>query len=129
MHCEPGNRNITRWNETATALRLAGKPTVPTTIEHKRAVNPFLRIHEPEIRDVLIDTFNVPVPHRLAAFLDAPAECGCARTIRVNADQELILVIPTRRRHVVRDAAEVDCGNLPHCAARSARSTPFRRPP
>lgn len=69
MSCEPGNRNITRWSEIATALRLAGKPTVPTTIEHERAVNPFLRVHEREIRDVLIDMFNVPVPHRLAAFI------------------------------------------------------------
>ncbi len=69
MNCEPGNQNITRWNETATALRLAGKPTVPTTIEHERAVNPFLRVHEREIRDVLIETFKVPVPHRLAAFI------------------------------------------------------------
>jgi hydroxyacylglutathione hydrolase len=69
MSCEPGNRNITRWSEIATALRLAGKPTVPTTIEHERAVNPFLRVHEREIREVLIDTFNVPVPHRLTAFI------------------------------------------------------------
>ncbi len=50
-------------------LRLAGKPTIPTTIEHELAVNPLLRVHAPEIRDVLIDTFNVPVPHRLAAFI------------------------------------------------------------
>lgn len=28
-----------------------------------------IRVHEPEIRDVLIDTFNVPVPPRLAAFI------------------------------------------------------------
>ncbi len=69
MPCEPGNEDIPRWSETATALRLAGKPTVPTTIEHERAVNPFLRLHSPEIRDVLIETFNVPVPHRLAAFI------------------------------------------------------------
>jgi hydroxyacylglutathione hydrolase len=61
MACEPGNRNIARWCETATALRLAGEPTIPTTIEHEQAVNPFLR--------VLIETFKVPVPHRLAAFI------------------------------------------------------------
>ena len=67
--CEPSNQDTIRWSEAATALRRAGKPTIPTTIEHERAVNPFLRVHEPEIRDVISDTFNVPVPHRLAAFI------------------------------------------------------------
>jgi hydroxyacylglutathione hydrolase len=32
-------------------------------------VNPFLRVDQAEIRDVLIERFGVPVPHRLAVFI------------------------------------------------------------
>lgn len=67
--CEPYNYDITRWEEQAVALRHAGLPTLPTTIEHELSVNPFLRVHEKEIHDVLVERFGVPVPHRLAAFI------------------------------------------------------------
>lgn len=67
--CEPGNEHIRRWQEKAAALRLAGRPTLPTTIGHELTVNPFLRAQQEEIQDVLIDRFGVPVPHRLAAFI------------------------------------------------------------
>jgi hypothetical protein len=55
--------------------------------------------------------------------------CKCEHDDDASSIQELLLVILTRCRNVVRDVAEVDSGNLPHCAARSARSIPFRRPP
>ncbi|KNH05348.1 Hydroxyacylglutathione hydrolase [Candidatus Burkholderia brachyanthoides] len=67
--CEPSNVDINRWEERAANLRLAGLPTLPTTIEHELRVNPFLRVHEVEIHDVLVRRFGVPVPHRLAAFI------------------------------------------------------------
>ena len=40
---EPGNQDLQDWAARANALRLAGKPTLPTTIAHERKVNPFLR--------------------------------------------------------------------------------------
>ena len=40
---EPGNQDLLDWQSRATALRKAGKPTLPTTIAHERRVNPFLR--------------------------------------------------------------------------------------
>jgi LysR substrate binding domain len=55
--------------------------------------------------------------------------CKCEHDDDASSIQELLLAILTRCRNVVRDVAEVDSGNLPHCAARSARSIPFRRPP
>ena len=67
--CEPGNEHIRRWQEKAAALRLAGRPTLPTTIGHELTVNPFLRAKQDEIHDVLFERFGVPVPHRLAAFI------------------------------------------------------------
>ncbi|AFT90323.1 hydroxyacylglutathione hydrolase [Paraburkholderia phenoliruptrix] len=67
--CEPGNPAIKQWQAKATALRLMGKPTLPTTIGHELAVNPFLRVHQREILDVLLRRFRVPIPHRLAAFI------------------------------------------------------------
>ncbi|WP_035565818.1 hydroxyacylglutathione hydrolase [Caballeronia sordidicola] len=67
--CEPGNEDIRRWQAKAAALRLAGRPTLPTTIGHELTVNPFLRAQQDEIHNVLIERFGVPVPHRLAAFI------------------------------------------------------------
>jgi len=66
--CEPSNEHIRRWQQTAATLRLAGRPTLPTTIGHELTVNPFLRVQQDEIHYVLIERFGVPVPHRLAAF-------------------------------------------------------------
>ncbi|GJH26996.1 hydroxyacylglutathione hydrolase [Caballeronia novacaledonica] len=67
--CEPSNLQVRSWYDSAGALREAGKPTLPTTIGHERNVNPFLRVQEAEVRDVLVERFGVPVPHRLAAFI------------------------------------------------------------
>jgi hydroxyacylglutathione hydrolase len=67
--CEPGNKHVTQWQEKAAGLRLTGRPTLPTTIGHELTVNPFLRVDQDEIHDVLIERFNVPVPHRLAVFI------------------------------------------------------------
>ncbi|MEK6423088.1 MAG: hydroxyacylglutathione hydrolase [Burkholderia gladioli] len=67
--CEPGNRHTERWMAEATQLRLAGRPTIPTTIGHELRVNPFLRAHRHDIHDLLIERFGVPVPNRLAAFV------------------------------------------------------------
>jgi len=67
--CEPSNRCVEIWQHEAAAIRANGRPTLPTTIGHELSVNPFLRVDEPEVHDVLVERFGVPVPHRLAAFI------------------------------------------------------------
>lgn len=47
---EPDNQNLRQRNEQVEALRLAGKPTLPSTIEQERATNPFLRVDQPAVR-------------------------------------------------------------------------------
>jgi hydroxyacylglutathione hydrolase len=67
--CEPNNKCVEIWRQEAEKIRAKGQPTLPTTIGHELSVNPFLRVGEPEIHDVLVERFCVPVPHRLAAFI------------------------------------------------------------
>ncbi|MDE1950995.1 MAG: hydroxyacylglutathione hydrolase [Burkholderiales bacterium] len=43
---EPGNRAIAAYTESCLALREAGRPTLPSTLETERAINPFLRCSE-----------------------------------------------------------------------------------
>jgi hydroxyacylglutathione hydrolase len=66
--CEPDNAALLRWSDDAQALRAAGKPTLPTTIGHEKAVNPFLRADVPAIRATLTLQFGTPVSDRLEAF-------------------------------------------------------------
>jgi hydroxyacylglutathione hydrolase len=67
--CEPHNTYVEIWQQEAAGMRARGRPTLPTTIGHELSVNPFLRLGEPAIHDVLVERFGVPVPHRLAAFI------------------------------------------------------------
>ncbi|BBP96875.1 hydroxyacylglutathione hydrolase [Burkholderia sp. SFA1] len=66
--CEPDNAALLRWSDDAQALRSAGKPTLPTTIGHEKAVNPFLRADIPSIQATLSTQFGAPVTDRLDAF-------------------------------------------------------------
>jgi len=50
---EPGNAALTRRAVEVTALRAAGKATLPTTLALEKATNPFLRVGEPAIRKLL----------------------------------------------------------------------------
>ncbi|MCG5261100.1 hydroxyacylglutathione hydrolase [Cupriavidus gilardii] len=50
---EPDNAALAAWEARVEALRAAGEPTVPTTVGHERAVNPFLRSREPSVRRAL----------------------------------------------------------------------------
>jgi hydroxyacylglutathione hydrolase len=43
-------------------------PTLPTTIAHERAVNPFLRAGERSVQATLAEQLHESVPDRLAAF-------------------------------------------------------------
>lgn len=48
---EPGNAAIREYREWCTAQRAASQPTLPSTIERERHVNPFLRCSEPAVID------------------------------------------------------------------------------
>ncbi len=66
--CEPDNAALARWNADAQALRDAGKPTLPTTIGHEKAVNPFLRAGEPAIQATLAAQFGQRARTALDSF-------------------------------------------------------------
>ncbi|KWF29840.1 hydroxyacylglutathione hydrolase [Burkholderia pseudomultivorans] len=68
LACEPGNAALAAWRDEAQALRARGVPTLPTTIAHERAVNPFMRADSEAIRATLEAELHETVPDRLAAF-------------------------------------------------------------
>jgi hydroxyacylglutathione hydrolase len=52
-HLEGSNEDVKRAQERAAHLRGQGAPTVGTTLDEERAVNPFLRLHSRELRATL----------------------------------------------------------------------------
>ena len=68
LACDPGNADLRDWSRQAHALRERGIPTLPTTIAHERAVNPFLRSGDPAVQAALAEALHETVTDRLAAF-------------------------------------------------------------
>jgi len=68
LACEPGNAELRAWQEEAAARRAREEPTLPTTIAHERAVNPFLRAQRDEIRATLAEQLHETVPDKLTSF-------------------------------------------------------------
>jgi hydroxyacylglutathione hydrolase len=68
LAAEPDNLALQAWRDKATALRERGVPTLPTTIGHEKAVNPFLRADQPAIQTTLAEQLHESVPDRLTAF-------------------------------------------------------------
>ena len=68
LACEPGNAELQAWRDKASELRARHVPTLPTTIAHERAVNPFLRADSPAIRATLQEQLHEKVSDRLTAF-------------------------------------------------------------
>lgn len=68
--CEPSNAALKQWIIDAEALRSQNKPTVPTTMQHEKATNPFLRCTEPEIiRNIELKTgIKLPPNNEQAVF-------------------------------------------------------------
>jgi hydroxyacylglutathione hydrolase len=52
-HVEPSNEDVKHAQERAAKLRVEGKPTIGTTLDEERRVNPFLRVAVPELRKTL----------------------------------------------------------------------------
>ena len=46
---EPDNGERDRWHATCRALRAGGKPTLPSTIDREKRINPFLRTSAPGV--------------------------------------------------------------------------------
>jgi hydroxyacylglutathione hydrolase len=68
LACEPGNAELRAWQDEAAARRAREEPTLPTTIAHERAVNPFLRAQRDEIRATLAEQLHEKVPDKLTSF-------------------------------------------------------------
>jgi hydroxyacylglutathione hydrolase len=68
LACEPHNAELQAWRDKATELRARHVPTLPTTIAHERAVNPFLRAGDPSVQASLRDQLHEEIPDRLTAF-------------------------------------------------------------
>jgi hydroxyacylglutathione hydrolase len=68
LACEPGNAELQTWRDKASDLRTRNLPTLPTTIAHERAVNPFLRTGIPAVQAALEEQLHQKVSGRLAAF-------------------------------------------------------------
>ena len=68
LACDPDNAQLLAWHDEATALRERGVPTLPTTIAHERAVNPFLRSDDSAVQRVLAEQLHETVPDRLTSF-------------------------------------------------------------
>ena len=49
-HAEPSNGDVTRAQDRAKRLRAEGRPTVGTSLDDERRVNPFLRVGSTELR-------------------------------------------------------------------------------
>jgi hydroxyacylglutathione hydrolase len=52
-HVEPSSKAIAIAQDRARRLRAEGRPTMGTTLDDERAVNPFVRVGSPEIRATL----------------------------------------------------------------------------
>ncbi|WED27387.1 hydroxyacylglutathione hydrolase [Vibrio sp. DW001] len=46
---EPDNQNLLAYREDVFRLRAEGKPTLPTTLQKEKLINPFLRVDQPSI--------------------------------------------------------------------------------
>ena len=61
---EPKNKELRSFQQLCEKRRDLGKPTVPTTIGLEKKLNPFLRVHEPSVKQAagladgdLVDVF------------------------------------------------------------------------
>lgn len=65
---EPGNADLAAWEDEVTALRAEGRSTVPTTIGHERATNPFMRSDEAEVTQAVARHAGIGTKDPVAVF-------------------------------------------------------------
>jgi hydroxyacylglutathione hydrolase len=65
---EPENAAARAYRNEAEALRAAGEPTLPTTLERERQINPFLRASTPTVRAAAEKQAGETLPDSVAVF-------------------------------------------------------------
>jgi hydroxyacylglutathione hydrolase len=65
---EPGNADLAVWEDEVTALRAEGRSTVPTTIGHERATNPFMRSDEASVTHAVARYAGIDANDPVAVF-------------------------------------------------------------
>ena len=65
---EPGNAALVAWEDEVAALRAKGRSTVPTTVGHERATNPFMRSDEPEVIRAVAHYAGIDAADPVAVF-------------------------------------------------------------
>jgi hydroxyacylglutathione hydrolase len=68
LACEPGNAELLAWRDEALERRARNEPTLPTTIAHERAVNPFLRADVAAVQQALAEQLHEKVTDRVTSF-------------------------------------------------------------
>lgn len=59
MQVEPDNTELKTYQNTVKKMRNAHQPSLPTTIALEKAINPFLRCHQPKIQENIKKHFNI----------------------------------------------------------------------
>lgn len=67
---DPDNAALRRRTEEATAMRQAGRPTLPTTLAAERAANPFLRVDTPAVRAAIAARLGRDPVDRIEVFAE-----------------------------------------------------------
>jgi len=65
---EPGNADLAAWEDEVTALRAEGRSTVPTTVGHERATNPFMRSDDVNVTQAVARHAGIDADDPVAVF-------------------------------------------------------------
>ncbi|MGN6141222.1 MAG: hydroxyacylglutathione hydrolase [Ralstonia sp.] len=65
---EPGNADLAAWEDEVTALRAEGRSTVPTTVGHERATNPFMRSDDANVTQSVVRRAGIDANDPVAVF-------------------------------------------------------------
>lgn len=65
---EPGNADLAAWEDEVTALRAEGRSTVPTTVGHERATNPFMRSDDANVTQAVAHHAGIDAGDPVAVF-------------------------------------------------------------
>ncbi len=68
LEVEPNNFTLQQYSEKVQQLRANNQNTLPSTIKQEKAINPFLRVNEPEIAQNLNHHFQQPTDEKLTNF-------------------------------------------------------------
>ena len=67
---DPDNAALQLHTEEANAMRQAGRPTLPSTLERERAANPFLRVDAPAVRAAVARRLGREPADRVETFAE-----------------------------------------------------------